>query len=135
MNQLGLSGSRIARTVSGQRAFDATSSTITMGNAGLDRQRGLFGDWTVQRFFAEIGARAGSAGYATPDDGGATLLDVYYAPDGLRASTILHESLHAFFGEGIPDDPELARRLGISREEFDAGGHAIDSALERAGCK
>jgi len=136
MKTFNLSGSRIANTVLGQRAFDGTRSTISLGDAGLDRQQGVFNNYypSVQAYFNANASttRAATAFYATPDDRGATPRDVYYAPIGIRASTILHESLHIFFGSRFPDDISLANHLGTSLEN---NPFAIDHALERGGCK
>ena len=133
LSQLGLSGTRIARTVSSQRPFDATASTLSMGDAGLNPRIGLVSDFSVKDFFAESGASAGAAVYARSSTG-ATLRDVYYAPFGLYASSILHESLHIFFGP--LNDPDLATRLGATSAEFETEGSlVINRILGEHGCR
>ena len=131
--QIGLAGSRIAKTVRGQRPFDAMASTLNMGPAGLNPRIGLFSDTSVPDFFQQSGASAGQANYARASMG-ATFRDVYYAPKGIYASSILHESLHTFYGP--LNDPELASRLGATTAEFEAEGSlVINRILAEHGCK
>lgn len=61
--------------------------------------------------------------------------DVYYSPKGVRAPTILHETLHKTLN-GIAD-PALAGKLGISRRAYKRAGTTsiIDDRLARGGCK
>lgn len=133
-SQLGLSGSRIARTVSSQRPFDATASTLTMGAAGLQPRNGLVSDFAVNDFFQQAGASSGTAVNARASQG-ATLRDVYYTPAGIVASVILHESLHIFFGPNL-NDPELATRLGATQAEFEnEGSQVISRILGEHGCR
>ena len=133
-SQLGLSGTRIANTVLGQRPFDATASTLTMGAAGLQPRNGLVSDFAVNDFFQQAGSSAGTAVYARASQG-ATLRDGYYAPSGIVAPAILHESLHIFFGPNL-NDPELAARLGGTQPEFEVeGSNLITRILGEHGCR
>jgi hypothetical protein len=92
----------------------------------------------VNEFFEYAASQGGTetaawAGYADPSDGGADLRDVYYAPGGIRAEIILHETLHYFLGVG---DTELANRLGIPEATIsEQGTRAISWALRDAGCR
>ena len=62
-------------------------------------------------------------------------MDVYYSSSGLRGSTILHESLHIFYGSTYDNDRDLAHQLGVSDADYDAqGSEAIDNALAAGGC-
>lgn len=66
-DKVGVSASRIARTVRGQRAFDGTRSTITMGNAGLvDRGDNDF-DLGVSKIFHPRCGRCDSGGLCQAD--------------------------------------------------------------------
>lgn len=131
LSQLGISGRRVARAVLGQRPFDGTLSTITMLRAGLNSSTGLFSDMTVQDFLNQTGALGAEAFYANPIFG-ASKLDVYYAPTGIWAPAILHETLHYFLGI---DDTTLATRLQIPLEAIrDNGTQVITWKLRDAGC-
>jgi RHS repeat-associated protein len=128
LEKLGLSGSRVARSVRAQRAFDGMLSTISMVTAGLDRSQGMFSDMTVQEFFEQAQPEAKQAEFASAAQG-ATIFDVYYAPSGLYAGAILHETLHYFLGIS---DENLAARLGV---DISQGSRAISTAFRDAGCR
>jgi hypothetical protein len=111
MKTLGLSASRVADAVLGQRVFDGTASTLSMEDAGL-LPRGysssksgfaLSSTMSVQSFFALPIAAAVTAKFIKVGTG-ATLRDVYYNPNNIDQVTILHETLHMFLGQ---DDPGL----------------------------
>jgi hypothetical protein len=136
--KLGLSGTRVARAVLGQRAFDGLLSTITMLRAGINSSRGLLADWRVSDFFSfgepdpETNETSASAFYANPLYG-ADIRDVYYAPGALRAQMILHETLHYFLGI---TDTDLAARLGIDPGAISRDGTRVISwALRDGGCQ
>ncbi|HEV2707198.1 MAG TPA: hypothetical protein VGV59_14855, partial [Pyrinomonadaceae bacterium] len=132
-DKLGLSASRIANAVRGQRAFDGTASTISTEAAGIQSSKGLFAGMSVQQFFETLTPDAAAAVYASGR--GSTPRDVYYAPSGLNAATILHETLHTFYGSTYPDDKSLATKLGVSDEDFNReGSRSINTALRNAGC-
>lgn len=108
--QFGINGSRIARTVRGQRAFDGQASTISMQDAGLLRPgtvaivEGVITRSTdsVSKFFEwrVASAQAGDARAST----GATANDVYYLPLVFFEEQILHEALHTFLGSSGSED-------------------------------
>jgi len=105
LNKLGISGSRIARTVRGQRAFDGSTSTITAGNAGLLPATDPRANQTVSHLLATDprSPTAAQAGYARASTG-ASLNDVCYKPEYFFfESQILHESLHTFLGANLSD--------------------------------
>ena len=123
---VGISASRIARTVRAQRAFDGDASTISMEGAGL-LPRGSIGEVEgyftqssarVSEFFAGRRATAAQAGFARASTG-ASQNDVYYLPGGFMEQQILHEALHTFFGAS---EGELDKR------------HADLTSLGHAGC-
>lgn len=134
LKQLDLSSTRITKTVLGQRPFDGTLSTLTMKEAGLQPSNGIVADVAVDYYFSVYTPNAGTAIYASSEDKGATLLDVYFSPSGLKASTILHESLHSFYGTTYPDDKSLATKLGVSDADYSQNGsETIDKVLENNG--
>ncbi|MCA1579373.1 MAG: DUF4214 domain-containing protein [Acidobacteria bacterium] len=128
--QLGLSGTRIARTVEGLRPFNGFASTISLKNAGILPQSASGStSISVAALFAAYVPGAAQAGFATRDDRGATQLDIYFGT-GFKPQDILHETLHAFFGAS---DSALAARLGVT---IIPGVHTspISDALRDGGC-
>jgi hypothetical protein len=129
--KLGLSSTRVAKAVGGMRAFDGGTSTVTMGNAGLLPRSDPNSNLLVGLYFAGGGGKkvdAMTAMFATPDDRGATLRDVYFG-DSFDGATILHESLHFFTGMS---DKALAKKLGVDISDGDTT--KISTALKDGGC-
>jgi RHS repeat-associated protein len=137
LKTLGLKGSRIAKTVKNQRAFDATLSTLTLREAGIQPSIGILSDTPVNEFFAmNPGVDAAAAVFADSSDSGAQPFDVYYQPSSINATVILHESLHVFYGAQFPNDFALASALGVSPEEYASfGSRSINRVLAAAGCQ
>ncbi|HEX5887126.1 MAG TPA: RHS repeat-associated core domain-containing protein, partial [Pyrinomonadaceae bacterium] len=127
--KLGLSSTRVARALKGIRAFDGKTSTLTLKDAGLLplSERGST-TTSVAALFRDPNLNAARAAYATPDDRGATLRDIYFGYT-FRPQTILHETLHFFTGM---NDDRLAAALGVKLEGVETGG--ISEALKNAGC-
>jgi YD repeat-containing protein len=130
----GFNASRVARAVRGIRAYDGTSSTLTMGAAGLLPYHDRTGipvanaRMPVNEYF-ELKAVIGQA--VTAMQAGhsmRTQRDIYFG-DYFTAQTILHEALHMF--GGLNDD-KLASRLGVTIEEGDTS--VISEALKKGGC-
>ncbi len=125
-DKVGVSGSRVARTILGQRAFDGAASTISLEDAGtLPRgsyttvgNQNIQSTASVSEFLARGGGSAVQASYARASTG-ATFNDVYYLGIGIHGSTILHEALHTL--------------LGASDEALDKKGADVVS-LTKAGC-
>jgi YD repeat-containing protein len=124
--KVGISGSRIARTVAAQRPFDGRASTISAADAGLlpvgvSTHMGNVEIKSTDQVnsFARIGADAVQAGYARASTG-ATFHDVYYfSNDFFSEAQILHEAIHTLLGTG---DDELRSR------------HADLQSLGKGGC-
>lgn len=123
---VGVSGSRVARTLRAQRPFDGEKTTLTMAGAGIMRpgtteelEDGVYvsSTETVASFFSKPFASAVHAGAASSKTG-ATPLDVYYG-SGLDEYVILHETLHIL--------------LGLKDKDLTARGADLKS-LARAGC-
>src|SRR6185295_16493221 len=125
-NVVGVSGSRVARTVRAQRPFDGTKSTLTLAEAGIlgpgssaeIEGVNISSSDTVSSFFNHPLASAVHAGAARASTG-ATLRDVYYSPGSTEEYTILHEALHTL--------------LGAKDSELNARGADVNS-LMKAGC-
>lgn len=126
-DKVGVSGSRVARTILGQRAFDGMASTISLEGAGI-LPRGsstMIGNQTVlsiasvAEFFARGAFEAVQASHARASTG-ATLNDVYYSKGSLFDAVILHEALHTLLGAS---DPQLDAR------------HADAMSLQEGGCR
>ena len=123
----------MAKAVEGLRPFDGTTTNLTMGEAGLFPQKDPRTGFPVPDYYTLVAdyflsnkkVRAATALYATADDRGATLRDVYFS-DSFDATTILHETLHFFTGMG---GDELAKKLGV------AGHDDISDALKAGGCE
>lgn len=71
---------------------------------------------------------AARAGYASRDDRGATLRDVYWGYQ-INAENIMHEALHIFTGKG---DQALAAALGVDLSV--KGSQGVSDALKAGGC-
>jgi len=127
--KLGISGTRLARTVEGIRPFNGYASTISIKNAGLLPQRSTLSSYSVAALFAATGASAAQAGFATRDDRGARQLDIYFG-SVFKSQDILHETLHAFLGLS---DAQLAARLGVVVQPG-VDTSAISDALRDGGC-
>jgi YD repeat-containing protein len=129
--QLGLNGSRLAKTVLGIRAFDGPASMISMGDAGLVPRN--YNGWPQHYLPTGTYFKVDPVYAATAMFNKQRLGDVYFNPSGrysgITAPTILHESLHLFLG--IVDDFKLEERLGLR----DPDTHSITVALSNAGCK
>lgn len=128
-SKLGLSGTRIARTVQGIRPFNGFASTLSLKNAGILPQRNTLSSHSVAALFGVLAPGAAQAGFATRDDRGATQLDVYFGT-GFRPQDILHETLHAFYGAS---DSALAAKLGVTVIPGQDTS-AISDALRDGGC-
>ncbi|HEY0727603.1 MAG TPA: hypothetical protein VGD38_05990, partial [Pyrinomonadaceae bacterium] len=126
--KLGLSSTRVARALKGIRPFDGTTSTLSLKDAGLLPLSGKGSSTSVASLFKDPRLSAARAAYATPDDRGATLRDIYFGYI-FRPQTILHETLHVFTGM---NDERLAAALGVKLEGVETGG--ISEALKNAGC-
>jgi RHS repeat-associated protein len=127
--KLGISASRLVRTVEGIRPFNGYASTISIKNAGLLPQRNTLSSYSVAALFAATGASAAQAGFATRDDRGARQLDIYFG-SVFKSQDILHETLHAFLGLS---DAKLAARLGVVVQPG-VDTSAISDALRDGGC-
>jgi len=123
---LGVTGSRVARTVRNQRPFNGDASTLSLEDAGILPRNSVTSEegivisskMPVNEFFALRVAIAASAGFARRSTG-ADARDVYFAPVIFTEEEILHESLHILLGAS---DADLKKRKG------DLG------ALAAAGC-
>ena len=127
LENFGLSASRVARAVRGQRAFDGLTSTINAADAGLVTHSDPRAGYQVKDLFTPTGKGiigALQAGYASREDRGATQRDIYFGYYGFEASTIIHETLHSFTGL---DDDALDAKAG--------GSGNLSVELERHGCK
>lgn len=124
LDTFGLSASRLAKAVRGQRAFDGLTSTISAADAGLVPHFDSRAGYQVKDLFTPTGKGiigAIQAGYASPEDRGASQRDIYFGYYGFEASTIIHETLHSFTGL---DDDALDKKVG--------GNLSVE--LEKHGC-
>lgn len=100
---VGVSGSRVARTVLAQRPFNGDASTLSLEDAGLlsrnstDPVTGLPSTAPVNRYFGTRVAGSAQAGFARASTG-ASFNDVYYVPIAFFEGQILHEALHTLLG-------------------------------------
>lgn len=89
---------------------------------------------TVGAYFSKhYNLNAARAAYATPDDAGATLRDLYLT-SRFDATTLLRETLHFFTGM---DDDALGRKLGVKMAIDETGlltSGDISDALKKGGC-
>jgi RHS repeat-associated protein len=112
LEKFGLSAGAVATAVGRQRAFDGLTSTITAADAGLVPHSDPRAGYQVKDLFTPTGSGivgAIQAGYASPEDQGATQRDIYFGYYGFEASTIIHETLHSFTGL---DDEALDQKAG-----------------------
>jgi len=131
MDKFGFSSTRVASALRGMRPFDGYLSTISQGDAGLLPRSDPRASLPVSAVFGGLEGfyvHAITAGYATPDDRGATQRDVYF---GLTFSSqnVLEETLHYFSGMG---DSQLGHKLGVKVTPDDTS--AISKALKDGGC-
>ena len=128
--KLGLSATRVARAVKGIRPFNGVASMISMKDAGILPQSSSISHFSVAALFgAKPDVQAVQARFASPDDRGATQLDIYFRA-GFRAQDILHETFHGFLGLS---DAQLAARLGVTLPADGTTG-IISDALKNGGC-
>jgi hypothetical protein len=118
----GIDPNKVANVLQSQSAYDGLKSTIDAADAGIND---LFSGRSVQSVFQDFGWRA-ARGKGS---------DVYYSQSGVRAPTILHETLHQQIGR--ISDPDLATKIGISSADYQKANDSgiIDDALAKAGCK
>jgi hypothetical protein len=109
LRQHGIDPKDVLEAINKQQAFDATTSTISVAEAGLF----VFGEpesnQSVKDYFAENGAFAVTAitGLLA---GLNTRYHVYYGKEPITSSRVLHEALHSFTTK---DDLQLAIQLGL----------------------
>jgi RHS repeat-associated protein len=128
----GLTLEQVQNAINDQRPFDGTtSSSITLGEAGLLPENVADASQIVQQFFADH-AGGSFAIWAVTAIFGQTSNDVYYRPGKIRPSLILHEALHSVTNNG---DIDLAARLGLGNfAKPEDASRAITSAVKKAGC-
>lgn len=138
---VGISGSRIARTVLAQRPFDGDASTVSLEDAGIVPRGGpidIGGGYALPstaqvRDFFGVRPRiafAAQAGYARASTG-ATFHDVYYVPIPVFSeSTILEEALHTFLGSQ-GSDAEIESRKVDSTDLQSAGCNSTGRAYDK----
>ena len=127
LGESGLTG--LSDAIRNRRPFDGNLSTISLHDAGISP---LSDTTSVQGYFGMTVADAMRVD--SPASGiDATSRDVYFSSTGIRASVILHETLHDHLNL---NDKDLAVKLGVN---ITVSGRIdtreITKVLEKEGCK
>jgi flagellar basal body-associated protein FliL len=118
----GFDPKKIADKLRKNTPYDMVTSTNSASDINT-----LFDQFTIQGLFNGPNAPLSGARAATSS----SRRNVYYDPSGIRASTMIHETIH----QTSPiTDPDLANKIGVSAVDYQKP-YSIDDALEKGGCK
>lgn len=125
---------QLAKNLENHVPYDGIRSTNTGDFGNFDKK--------VSDFFKEKKAITGKYDRAATTEG--NVRDTYYSRDGLKPSTILHETIHRTYSSNsvrqdgvIPalGDEDLGQKLGLPAGTASKDSTTIDEQLEKAGCK